>query len=37
MPRWGAYVPEQVYQSHIADHVDEVEVRVCHSMPKISA
>ena len=37
---WGAYVPEQEYQSHIASHVDEVEVRICdgkRSSPEISA
>ena len=32
MPRWRAYVLEQEYQSHIADHVEEVEVRVCDVM-----
>ena len=32
MPGWGAYVPEQEYQSHIADHVEEVEVHVCDIM-----
>ena len=40
MPRWGAYVPEEEYQSHIANHVDKVEVHVSHSMrssPEISA
>ena len=27
MPGWGAYVPEKEYQSHIANHVDQPEVR----------
>ena len=26
MPGWGAYVPEQEYKTHIANHVDEPEV-----------
>ena len=28
MPGWGAYVPEKEYQSHIANYVDQPEVRV---------
>ena len=32
MPGWGAYVPEQEDQSHITDHVEEVEVRACDVM-----
>jgi hypothetical protein len=26
MPRWGAYVPQDKYQEHIANYVDEPEV-----------
>ena len=26
MPGWGAYVPEDEYQTHLANHVDEPEV-----------
>jgi hypothetical protein len=26
MPGWGAYVPEEEYQSHIANYVDQPEV-----------
>jgi hypothetical protein len=25
MPGWGAYVPEQEYQSHIANYIDQPE------------
>jgi hypothetical protein len=28
MPGWGAYVPEAEYKSHIANYVDQPEVRV---------
>ena len=28
MPGWGSYVPETEYQSHIANYVDQTEVRV---------
>jgi len=28
MPGWGAYVPEEEYQSHIANNVDQPEVSV---------
>ncbi|KIJ90114.1 hypothetical protein K443DRAFT_126586, partial [Laccaria amethystina LaAM-08-1] len=31
MPGWGAYVPEEEYQSHISEHVDEVEINTCES------
>jgi hypothetical protein len=28
MPGWGAYVPEGPYQTHIANYVDQPEVRI---------
>jgi hypothetical protein len=27
MPGWVAYVPEAEYKTHVANHVDQVEVR----------
>ena len=36
MPRWGAYVPEDEYQAHIANYVDQPEVSVvCSHEQKI--
>jgi len=28
MPGWGAYVPEEEYQAHIVNHIDQPEVSV---------
>jgi hypothetical protein len=28
MPGWGAYVPQAAYQSHLANYVDQPEVRI---------
>jgi hypothetical protein len=28
MPGWGAFVPEEEYKAHIANYVDQPEVRV---------
>ena len=34
MPGWGAFVPEQQYQSHIANYVRQPEVRVQYGCEK---
>jgi hypothetical protein len=34
MPGWGAYVPEQEYQSHIANYVNQPEVSVQYGCEK---
>jgi hypothetical protein len=31
MPGWGAYVPEEEYKAHIANYVDQPEVRDTHT------
>jgi len=28
MPGWGAYVPEEEYQAHIANYIDQLEASV---------
>lgn len=34
MPGWGAYVPEQEYQAHIANYVDQPDVSVQYGCEK---
>ena len=36
MPGWGAYVPEDEYKAHIANYVDQSEVRVTYPFGKHS-
>jgi len=33
MPGWGAFVPEQDYQTHIANYVDQPEVCALYNFP----
>ena len=36
MPGWGTFVPEEEYKAHIANYVDQPEVRVTYAFGKQS-